>query len=231
MKALQKFLVSFFLSLVVLFNTSVYSQAPDSTQSDMYNHAIQFYLVNEIIVAYKHNIASNSAIRFLVNATGLFKDKISDEQIIYENRYGLVQEREIINYVINEHFYETKIQYLYSIDINKLLVFYFGGGPVFNYQFRNSEGSDKRYNSSDSITYSYSNQTIERNLGLGISALAGLDCNIYENINMFVEYEGLVTRSWQRREFISNVTYLDYLDFNIWTFELKGLRMGLSVNF
>lgn len=175
--------------------TSIHPQTIDTTQAEGYNHTIQFYLVNEVIVAYKYNITSKSAIRFLVNATGLFNDKSSDEQIIYDWRYGTVQDREKRNSVENNHYYELKVQYLYNIDFNKLLLIYFGAGPLVNYQFKSSDYSYERFYSSDSTIYTNSIQTNERSLGLGISAVAGLDCKIYNNINLFVEYEALGTKS------------------------------------
>lgn len=232
MKAGTLIILSLFLLPEILFATSVYSQTDDSTNVKSYNNAIQFYIVDEIIVAYKYSLTSNSSLRFLVNASGLFTEKNSDEQIIYDFRYGDVQNREKTDTKSTSHFYELKTQYLYDIEINKILKVYFGGGLLFNYQYAYSENWYERVYS-DSSTYSYTYQSIEQSFGIGLSALAGLDCKIYDNIKMFVEYEATGTRSWQTKDNSNrSVSYRDdKFDIDIWTFELKGLRIGLTVNF
>lgn len=221
-----------FNSLFILFFYQIlcYSQS-DSTQAD-YRHAIQFYVIDEIIAAYKYNFAENSALRFTVNATGLFTDKETERNEEIQRTYDSLNYYENNQNISSNQFYEIKIQYLFELDLNRIVTIFFGGGPfgTFEYNQREQSRTVKYYNAIyEDVSYavwSY-NETI---WSAGLSVLIGLECKVYENINLFTEYECRVSKGWQNIEnILPNDKYED--SSSLWTYELKGLRVGLSVYF
>jgi len=218
-------LTSFFYSFVC------YSQS-DTTQAD-YKHAIQFYVIDEIIAAYKYNFAENSAFRFVINATGLYNDKDSDEIEYREQISDTVTFYENYQTIRSNQYFEVKCQYLFFIDFNEIVKSYIGAGPFISYQFNQDESwRESFYSNSQDIHKGYWRMN-ENIWSVGFSAVIGLECKVFDNICLFTEYEGFVSRGWQTNDwFASNSTFnTNEYDIEIWTYELKGLRIGLGIYF
>jgi hypothetical protein len=204
----------------------------DSSKEN-YNHALQFYIIDEVIVAYKYHFSENSALRFIVNATGLFTDKDSDEIRLYEYTSDSVIYRQIVETIESSQFYEIKFQYLYHLDVHKILKVFFGAGPFVGYQFNQVEIAREVRDPSYEEILKWSWRQNEDIWTVGVSILVGLECTIYDNIKIFTEYEGAVSRGWQSIDIFnsSSLYYSPEYSIDIWTYELKGLRIGLSVYF
>ena len=223
------------LSLITLFNLVLYpifcySQS-DSAQAN-YKHAIQFYVIDEIIAAYKYNFAENSALRFTVNATGLFTDEETEKNEEINRTYDSLNYYENIQNISSNQFYEIKVQYLYELDLIKIVTIFFGGGPFGTLEFNHREDSRtvKYYNANyEDVSYAVWSFT-ETIWSAGLSVLVGLECKVYENINLFTEYEARVSKGWQNDEDILPDNKYERSS-DLWSYELSGLRIGLSVYF
>lgn len=225
------------LKIYILLLTSIFSSVKSFSQSDStqvdYKHAIQFYVIDEIITAYKYQFAENSAFRVLINATGLYNDKDSDEIEYREQISDTVTFYENYQTIRSNQYFEVKCQYLFFIDFNEIVKSYIGAGPFVSYQFNQDESwRESFYSNSQDIHKGYwrMNESI---WSLGVSALIGLECKVFENISLFTEYEGFVSRGWQTNDwFATNSTYnTDEYNIVIWSYELEGLRIGLSIYF
>ncbi|MCK9426551.1 MAG: hypothetical protein M0Q21_10975 [Ignavibacteriaceae bacterium] len=222
------YLVKMFLVLILFFPIFTFSQQtvlPDSSK-ESYNHTIQFYIINEVIVAYKYHFTENSAVRFTLNASGFFNETESDKN-------SNSKQTDYRKDIYGTHLYEVKAQYLYNLKMKKMINLFFGGGLLGNYKFSPRSGEYRTYylNTGDvSEGYSESKNVIWH---LGISAVAGLECLIYENINLFAEYEVQLTKGWEKDEYStsSDLDYTRTYTYHMKGYSMKGLRIGLGINF
>jgi hypothetical protein len=221
------------LILFLLFTSICHSQSGIDSTKDEYNNTIQFYIVNEVIAAYKLNISENSSLRFIFNATGLFTDLDRDNTQYYERQTDTTVYIDNARTRTSDQFFEIKIQYLYNIELNKIINLYFGGGPFVNYNFYQREDWNERYYPGSNDIYKNHGITTENNWSVGISAVAGLEYTVYKSISLFVEYEADVSRGWQTRDYssTSQANYTNDYETNIWTYELKGIRIGAGISF
>jgi opacity protein-like surface antigen len=192
--------------LICSVNILPQETAQTDSSKETYNHAIQFYIVNQLIGAYKYHISEPSAFRITINVTGLFETgkqtSYADDTVQYDMQYA-----------DTKHFTEVKFQYLYNIKVNNIIGVFLGAGPLFNYAFSLNEG---RFS------------TIEKTWNLGISTLAGLECVVYKNIGLFAEYEAALT--WGKRKIDVNNGYENY-EFDLSGSEFPGVRVGVSISF
>ena len=221
-----------FNSLLILFYYQIFSYSQSDSAEVDYRHAIQFYVIDEIIAAYKYNFAENSALRFTVNATGLFTDKETERNEEINRTYDSLNYYENIQNISSNQFYEVKVQYLYELHLNKIVTIFFGGGPFGTLEFNHREDSRtvKYYNSNYEDVSSAVWSFTETIWSAGLSVLIGLECKVYENINLFTEYEARVSKGWQNDEDILPDNKYERSS-DLWTYELRGLRIGLSVYF
>lgn len=220
-----------FISSFQLAGFSQGTEKKDST-SEAYNHEIQFYIINEIIAAYKYNFNGNSSLRLTFNVTGLFEDQNADEIEYRETRTDTLVGTEKRESTYSNHFFELKLQYLHNVKLKDIVQLYFGGGPFVNYNFTQNENSYEFYdNRSQEIRKGYgkNNSNIWH---VGLSAVIGLELIVYKNINIFAEYEAIFQKGWRSvDQYSNNNTYVNNNDYELNGYYLKGIRIGLGISF
>jgi hypothetical protein len=230
----MKIIVCLFLFILFLPQVS-FSQtdAQKDSSIESYNHEIQFYIVNEIIAAYKYKFDDNSSLRLILNATGMFTNQDADEIEYYELIADTLVGTEKTEITYSNHFFELKLQYLYNTKLHRIVQLYFGGGPFVNYNFEQNESTreinSERYQEIQK-SYGKSNSNI---WNVGLSAAVGLELIIYENINVFAEYEAIVQTGWRSTDQYSssNNSYIRNNDYDQFGYYLKGIRIGLGICF
>ena len=219
--------------LFFLFNSLNFSQTNSDLSNSFYNHELQFYVVNEIIAAYKFQFNDISAIRLKLNVTGLFNDEDSDEIEHYEKSLDTLMGTEKRESIYSNHTFGITFQYLYDIKLHRITHLYFGGGPFVNYSFAQNESYYEAYSyNSQQLAKSYS-KSLNNIWHLGISTVVGIECNVYENINLFTEYEAIFQIGWRNVNSYSNssATYLKNNNFENIGYSLIGIRIGIGINF
>lgn len=196
MRTGKKILLFLFL---LLYSINSFPQTDSETDSskENYNHAIQFYILDEVIAGYKYHFTESSAMRLIVNATGAFNNKDAENIEYRENRADTVINYENQQVTTSDQFYEIKIQYLYYLKIHEIFQLFIGCGPFFSYRFEQNEEWYDRYYPGDDERYVGSYKHNENTWTLGTSALIGIECIVYNNVNLFVEYEATVSFGWQ----------------------------------
>lgn len=221
-----------FLCFFILYCPNNIIAQADSSKVN-YNQAIQFYIIDQVIVAYKYHFSDNSAVRITLNATGLFNNEDADEIDYRETRTDTLVYVENRENTSNNQFYEIKFQYLYHTQIHNIIKLFYGAGPFLSYQFYQDEVWRNYHepNPADNYnTYFRSNSNILR---VGMSLVIGLECTVYNNINLFTEYEAVVSRGWRNNDYFSDNQSFNSNDhsYDLWTYELKGLRAGICIYF
>lgn len=229
-----KISVSLFLLTTLLLPVS-FSQTvvQKDSSNESYNHEIQFYIIDEIIAAYKYKFSDNSSLRLTLNVTGLLDKQNADEIEYRETTTDTLigTEKSESNYT--NHFFELKLQYLHSIQFEDIVEVYFGGGPFVSYNFTQNEDSyEVYYTQSQEIRKGYG----KRNSNLwyvGLSAVVGLEITVYKNINVFAEYEAAFQKGWRAVDQYSNNnnSYVNNNEYDLWGYNLKGIRIGLGICF
>lgn len=203
------------------------------SSNEYYNHAIQFYIVNQVIVAYKYHFTEYSALRFTINATGLFSDEDMDirefRELTTDTLTYYVDEKTIIS----DQFFELKAQYLYHFEIHNIVRLFLGCGPFVNYSFEQYERQTEAYYKNSNEIHSNYYKINENIWNVGISILAGLEVIVYKNISFFTEYEATIYRGWHN---IDNYRAINYhsdenYSINSWGYNLEGLRIGIGIYF
>jgi hypothetical protein len=229
----SKINIYIFLCLI-FFPISGFSQigAKIDSSAENYKQAVQFYIVNQVIAGYKYQFSENKSIRFIINASGLFNRKDADNieyvRRTYDTLYGSVNRQTITT----NQFYEIKIQYLFQNKLNNIVKLYYGGGPFFNYRFtRSEEATEQKYTTGEIYNYYYRRD--ENIWNIGISSVIGIECKVYKNISVFSEYEAILYFGKQNNEnYTENQNFRLFNDkYDIWGYELRGLRIGLGVYF
>ena len=69
---------------------------------------------------------------------------------------------------------------------------------------------------------------------LGLSVIAGIECNVYNPVSIFAEYEAVFSVGWRSDEYSSDngrSTYLRTIDYTMYSYDLRGIRVGIGVRF
>lgn len=222
------------LAFLIIFSFVSLAQqksSPDSSQN-LNNNEFQFYIYNQVIVAYKYNFNGNSGLRFKANITGFFNDRKSENLEYSDPETNNPDYHRVYKDLRLDHFFELSIQYLYTIKAHPYLNLFFGSGPFANYDYRLSKGIIEYY-SDKNVFQGYSqNQNNENLWNLGISVTAGFECFVYNNINIFAEYEAAFSRGWVIRKYSTSLnSYSNEQRFDEWNYELRGLRLGIGIYF
>jgi len=222
-------------SFLLFYPLICFSQEVTQTDSskENYNQALQFYIINQVIVAYKYNFSENSSVRFMINATGLFNNKDGDEIEYREQTTDTITNFLNRQIITSNQFFEFKVHYLYQTSLHEIIKLYFGVGPFVNYRFRQDEQSQETYYPYSDIRYNSSYKSNETIWNVGLSSLVGLECIVYKNINLFVEYEATLNYGWQNNDYYSsgNTSNSDNNKYDLWGYELKGIRLGIGIYF
>jgi hypothetical protein len=220
--------------LLLLFTVFCPAQTESNTDSSAneYSNEIQFYIFNQVIAAYKYNISENSGLRFRVNVTGLFNDKKSEYLEYNDPVTNSPDYHTKYSDIGSDHFFELNVHYLYSIHVNSIIHSFFGCGPFVNYDIMVTEGTQEYFNDeniSQGTSYSkHKNYT----WNLGISAVAGIECTVYRNLNLFTEYEAAFSKGWSTKDYYSSPNYYSSkVKYDEWNYELKGIRVGVGIYF
>jgi opacity protein-like surface antigen len=176
-------------------------------------------------VAYKRYICDKSSIRFTVD----YYNKFNDDELVKNETFD-----DYTTSIINtetkttNRYLEFKIQYLYDINLNNIVTVFVGGGFFTNNEFSSSEDNYERFTNEilENTTY-YKTTTDVWRIGAGI--VVGVDCTLYKNITLFAEYEGVINKGWKTWRYGYN--YKSEHESNEWGYELKGIKIGVGVNF
>lgn len=229
-----KRIILYFLIILSSYQIDVFSQEIEKKDSsnESYTHEIQFYIINEIIAAYKYKFNDVSSLRLTFNVTGLLDDQNADKIEYRESTTDTPLGTEKQESTYSNHFFELKIQYLHSVQFEDIVQFYFGGGPFVNYNFIQNESSYEIYDTRTQEIrkgYGKSNSNIWR---LGFSAVIGLELVVYKNINVFAEYEAIIQKGWRSiDQYSNNNSYVDNDDYELNGYYLKGIRIGFGICF
>lgn len=229
-----KRIILYFLIILSSPQIDVFSQEIEKKDStnESYNHEIQFYVINEIIAAYKYKFNDVSSLRLTFNVTGLLDDQNSEEIEYRETISDTLVGTEKRESIYSNHFFELKLQYLHSIRFENIVQLYFGGGPFVNYNFVQNENSYEVYDAASQEIrkgYGKSNSNIWH---VGLSAVIGLQLMVYKNINVFAEYEAMFQKGWRSVDQYSyNNTYVVNNDYDLNGYYIKGIRIGFGVCF
>ena len=223
------------LVFLIIYSLNGFAQSSESQDStkENYNHAIQFYILDELILGYKYHFTEMSAIRLIVNATGLFKDDDFKDVEYYERETDTtvyLENREIIN---SNQFFEIELQYLNYFKVHEIFQLYIGVGPFVSYRFKQYEDWDEEYHPSQNEWYKRYYKSNETLWNVGASALIGLEIVLYKNVNLFAEYEAAINIGWQSEDYYSSVNsfYTNERNHDTWGYELKGVRIGAGIYF
>lgn len=206
--------------------------AEDSTSND-YNHEIQFYFINQVIIAYKYNISENSGLRFRANVTGLFNNNESENIEYNDPETNTPHYYRKYKNTQSDHFFEINIHYLYMIRTNSIMHLYFGGGPFLNYNNRIREEIYENYTNENILDYTYLRKYKEEIWNAGISAIVGIESIVYKNFTFFAEYEAAFSKGWYTRSnYAPRPSYYSATEkYHEWNYELKGIRIGAGIYF
>ena len=219
--------------MFLLFSSFNFSQINSDSSKGFYTHELQFYVVNDIIAAYKYQFTECSAFRLKLNVTGLFNDENSDEIEYYAKTVDTLMGTEKREFINSNHTFGITFQYLYDLKLHRITHLYFGGGPFVNYSFSQNETYYEAYSyNSQQLAKSYS-KSLNNIWHLGFSAVVGIECKVYENINLFTEYEAVFQIGWRSVDNYSNssTTYIKNNDFENIGYNLVGLKIGIGISF
>ena len=223
-------LVLFFFYSINGFTQSVENQ---DTTTENYNQAVQFYILDELIVGYKYLFTEESAIRLIVNATGLFKNDDYDDVKYFERETDTtvyLENRESTN---SNQYFEIQLQYLYYFKVHNIFQIYLGTGPFVSYNFTQHEDWNETYYPSEDKWYNRYYKSNESIWSLGVSAVIGLEFTVYKNVSLFAEYEAALSIGWQNEDYYSSSSsYItENRNHDTWGYELKGIRIGATIYF
>lgn len=229
----SKIFVSFCLFISFLLPVS-FSQTDVQKDSSIesYNNEIQFYVINEIIAAYKYNFDDNSSLRLTLNVTGLLADQNADEIEYRETTTDTLIGTEKRESIYSNHFFELKLQYLHNIKFEDIVQLYFGGGPFVSYNFIQNENTYEVYDTRSQEIRKGQGKSNSNIWFVGLSAVIGFEIIVYKNINVFAEYEATFHKGWRTVDQYSyNNTYIDNNDYELNGYNLNGIRIGLGICF
>ena len=227
-----RFIVYLFLVILFLPFICFAQEVQLDSSKENYKHEFQFYVVNDIIVAYKYQLCESSAFRLILNATGLFNDQEADEIQYIERTTDTLLAYENRQNSYSNHSFGIKFQYLFNTKLHRIIQLYFGGGPFVNYNFIQREDWYKSYSSNSQPISNIYNKSSENIWFVGISAVAGIECTIYNNINIFAEYEAVIEKGWRNiDQYSHNNTYINNNEYHIWGYTLQGIRLGVGIYF
>ena len=134
--------------------------------------------------------------------------------------------------IYSNHYFELKVQYLHNINFKKIVSLYFGGGTFVSYNFVQNEFSSEVWESGNPQSRTSSGKNNSNIWQIGLSAVIGLELSVYENINVFAEYEAIFQKGWRTVDEYSNGrTYVRNNDYELNGYSLKGIRIGFGICF
>ncbi len=224
------FVVQIFFLPYICFSQSVAES--DSSKAE-YNHAIQFYILNDIVVAYKYHFSRESALRITADFSGSYNNKDSEKSEYWDEDADTLRSYDKNKDIRSDDYFELTIEYLYLIKLHNPVYLFFGCGVFVNYDFRCIDYNRYHYTPDSYFNGSSYSRYTNTAWKTGITLSLGIEAALYKNIAIFSEYQAQIYKGWEETGNSSSsgggkTSRNNYTD---WGYELRSIRIGVAVYF
>jgi hypothetical protein len=216
--------------LAILWHQFMFAQSdsltPNSSLMTLSNgsQSLQFFLVGQVTLAFKHHVSNQSAFRLSADISGLFEKQKED----YGRLDFSTQSREL---TINNQSVKLGVEYLYYFESANKVKIFVGGGP--SVAFTRSRYSRTNTMRTSSTTQVESNEQTENFWDVGIRGSAGVECHLYEFLSLIGQYQLFATYGPHKSEGSysssgnSSTQYYELI--KIWRIQLMSIQLGVSI--
>ncbi len=224
------FVAQIFFLPYICFSQSVAES--DSSKTE-YKHAIQFYILNDIVVAYKYHFSEASALRITADFSGSYNNKDSEKSEYWDEDADTLISYMKSNYIHSDDYFELKVEYLYQIKLHDPVDLFVGCGGFVNYDFRLSDGSSYHYTPESILDGSGYNRWTSTMWKTGITLSLGIEAALYKNIAVFSEYQAQIYKGWEEtgNSGSSGGGKTSRNNYTDWGYELRSIRIGVGIYF
>lgn len=200
----------------------------------------QFYFVNGFSVAYKNQLSSSSAVRYVVDVSLNFANQTSDGTSISQFTISSDETRRRIESDNNGQSIGGSVQYLWYFGNVSIANLFLGAGPRIGFSRFSSTSMEESTRLLPSITTTSESENSSHGFSVGLLGVIGVECFLTKSVSVLGQYEWFVnyTTGSSKAKNVSTSTsgqstsrFETDFDNKSWEAGLTGVRIGLSVYF
>ena len=188
------------------------------------SQCLQFFLVGQVTLAFKHHVSNQSALRLTADISGLFEKQNED----YSRLDFSTQSRER---TINNQSVTLGTEYVYYFESVSRARLFVGIGPSVTFTRSRYVATNTMRTSSTTVVES--NEQTNIFWDVGITGSAGIECQLYAFLSLIAQYKLSATYGPHKSEgsYSSSGTSStqNYEFIKIWRVQLSSIQIGLSI--
>lgn len=225
------------LSLFVIVFVSAFNLKAQ-TDSTFYSNQLQFHFVNGYSFSYLKFLDNSSALRYKADVQ--LNYQTNDNDVTNRNYQAGSQNYELKNSEegnSNGQYFSVSVQYLFTWKAINHLEFFVGAGPILSFERSYYENVSTNNNITSNSKNEYSD--LATSWGLGVLGSAGLQCKVYQNINLIAEYNLKLGYGWNKDIYSNGYTSdsgsksknENIREGTSWNFNLSSIKLGIVFRF